>query len=43
MILMDFGYCSRTRMTARRIGIVTVGRSDYGIYRPVLDAIRAVH
>ena len=28
-------------MTLRRIGIVTVGRSDYGIYRPVLDAIRA--
>ncbi len=26
-------------MTPRRIGIVTVGRSDYGIYRPVLDAI----
>lgn len=24
----------------RTIGIVTVGRSDYGIYRPLLDAIR---
>ena len=31
----------RCLMTARRIGIVTVGRSDYGIYRPVFDAIRA--
>ncbi len=25
----------------RRIGVVTVGRSDYGIYRPVLVALRA--
>ncbi len=25
----------------RTIGVVTVGRSDFGIYRPVLEAIRA--
>ena len=30
-----------TPLTKRRVLVVTVGRSDYGIYRPVLDAMEA--